>query len=313
MRGGNAATNIATVFAETGFRTSEKCYSRPSCFDFAARRADHIVFVKAYPSVRNASLLNACELKTLTIHLAGTALYVSEKTRDKPLEDDTVYTRYGIHTVTPKTLEDILASKAYPLVKANPGGYYVKLDGKVIRDRRRKLGISISKISEMTGLSRRTLYGYEKNMGKASVSVAYKLEWIMGVPLVQPIDIFQQTPEAQGFLATARLFLKRHLETHSIIRKLMQLNFSIVHTKRAPFDFIAKPPEEKINIIGGIMNKKEKNAERRTEEILSVSKVVNAQPILITDGHVRLSHDVPVINHTEIRTIEKPDELIKRL
>lgn len=312
MKGGNAASNVAAIFQQTGFLTSRECHSRPSCFDFAARRSSQLVFVKAYNNIRNASVLNACELKTLVAHLKGASLYVSEKTRNKPLEDDTVYTRYGIYAVTPKTLEDMLTRKVYPLVKANPGGYYVKLDGNAIRDRRRKLGLSIGKISEMTGLSRRTLYGYEKNMGNASVSVAYKLEWIMGVPLVQPIDIFQQPPE-QGFLATAKQFLKRHLETHPIIRKLAQLNFSVVHTKRAPFDFVAKAPKEEISIIGGIVDEKEKTADERAEEILSLSKIVDAKPVLIANETIPVSHDIAVIKQAEIKAIEKPDEFVNRL
>ena len=258
-------------------------------------------------------MLNSCELKTITNYLSGQCLYVSEKTRNKPLEDDTVYSRYGIFAVTSKTLEDILLNKAYPLVRATPGGYYVELNGEAIKGRRQKLGVSIGKICEMTGLSRRTLYAYERNSGKASVSTAYKLEWIMGVPLVQPIDIFRSAPEDRGFLSTAKRFIKTHLGMQPVIRKLRQFNFSVMHTKRAPFDFVAKAPEEKINILGGIVHEKEKAIDRRAEEILSLSKVVNAQPVLIAEGEVRLNQDVPIISNEEIRKIEEPNEFIKRL
>jgi putative transcriptional regulator len=302
-----------TAFKEAGFYTSKLCNSRPSCFDFAARRDNQLIFVKAYANIRNASLLGSCELKTITGYLSGACVYVSEKSRDKPLEDDTVYSRYGIFAVTQKTLEDMLLRKAYPLVRASPGGYYVKLNGDLIRERRRKLGLSIGKISEMTGLSRRTLYGYEKNMGKASVSVAYKLEWIMGVPLVEPLDIFQTSLENKGFLAAARKFIRKHLTTHPIVRKLLQLNFSVVHTKRAPFDFIAKIPKEKLRIVGGIVHRKEKGADLRVEEILSLSKIVDAQPILITEKRIHPSDSVPVVSEEEIRKMEKPEELIQKL
>jgi putative transcriptional regulator len=85
-----------------------------------------------------------------------------------------------------------------------PGGYYVRLDGESIRQRRMKLGLSVGKLAEQLRISRRTLYGYERGMVKASVSAAYNLEWILGMPMVKPIDIFKPAPLGAGFFATAK-------------------------------------------------------------------------------------------------------------
>jgi len=197
----------------------------------------------------------------------------------------------------------------HPLVEAGPGGYYVSLDGGAIRETRQKLGLSTGKLAEMMGISRRTLYGYEKDMTKASVSVAYNLEWALGTPLVKPINIFRKDFQSRGFFAVARRIITRNRFLQTVLKKLVQINFKVTPTTKAPFDFVAKFSEGQLMILGGVVNQKEKNFEQRTEEIVSVSKVANAQPILITDGD-EFPRRVPSIRLEDFFKIKDPWEFI---
>ncbi len=302
-----------SILKEAGFQVSERCVARPSCFDLAARRKEQLAFIKMYVNIGNVSTRDASELQTISECLSATPFFICNENRRKPLEDDTVYSRYHICTITPKTLEDIALHEVYPLVEAGPGGYYVGLDGKEIRERRQKLGLSVGKLADMIGISRRTLYGYEKDMAKASVSVAYNLEWILGVPLVKSIDIFQSSSQNKGFLAAAKRIITKHYFLQKVLKKFAQTNFRVAHTKRAPFDFIVQSLDEPFSIIGGVPDEKERNIDQRTEEIVSISKIVNAQPIFITDGQQIPNNNIPLIHHRDLESVKHPKEFISKL
>jgi len=277
-----------------------------------ARKDSDLTFIKLPSDMGKISLKDALALQSIASHFSAKPLFICDKAREKPLEDDTVYTRYDIYAVTLKTVEDVVAQGLLPLVEAGPGGYYVRLDGEAIRNRRMKLGLSVGKLAEQLRISRRTLYGYERGMAKASVSAAYNLEWILGIPIVKPIDIFKPVPIDAGFFAAAkRLIRNRFLQT--VLRKLVLCKFKVAATTRAPFDFIAQPPDEDVNIIGGVTHRGEKNIDQRAEEILSISDVVNAQPLFITDGKLVPYSDIPQINSDELEKMEFAEELVSRL
>jgi putative transcriptional regulator len=304
--------NAESLFEKAGFHLSQRCCARPSCFDFAARRERQLAFVKVHPNIGNIYAKDANGLATLGNFFSGASILICKNTRKRPLEDDTVYSRYNVGALTLKTLEDALLSKMGPLIEAGPGGYYVRLDGEKIRRKRLEKGLSIGKMAEIMGVSRRTLYGYEKGMAKASVSTAYKLEWVLGVPVIKPIDIFQYPAASEGFLATARRIISESRFLQFVIRKLLQFNFAVFQIKRAPFDFIAKAPEMPTSLIGAVSHEKEKNFEIRTEEIVSISKIVEAQPILVSDSQ-RISPNIPLINREDFENMECCEDLMAKL
>ncbi len=244
---------------------------------------------------------------------SGAPLFVCEKTRNKALEDDTVYSRYAVGAFTLKTLEGSLFDGMGPLIEAGPGGYYVRLDGDVIRDKRLEKGLSIGRMAEIMGVSRRTLYGYERGMTKASVSTAYKLEWVLGVPVVKPIDIFQYRSESEGFFAVAKRIISESRFLQFVIKKLLQFNFTVFQIRRAPFDFVARMPESKVSLIGTVACEKERNFEIRTEEIVSISKVVEAQPIFVTDSKKVLVDKVPLFHREDFEKIKCHEDLMAKL
>jgi len=299
-----------SLLKNAGFQVSKRCVSRPSCFDVTVRKGEQLAFLKAFTNVGNITTKDALELKTISNSFSAAPLFISSKMRGKPIEDDTVYERYDVCTVTLKTLEDIVLHGMHPLIEAGPGGYYVSLNGDAIRETRQKLGLSIGKLAEMMGISRRTLYGYEKDMTKASVSVAYNLEWVLGTPLVKPINIFKRDLSI-GFLAVAKRIVTKSRFLQAVLKKFAQINFKVTPTLKAPFDFVAQFSEGQLMVLGGVISRKERNVEQRTEEIVSVSKVANAQPVLITDGK-QISEKVPHIRLEDFVKIKHPWEFMEQ-
>ena len=303
---------IESILEKAGFNLSARCCSRPSCFDFAARKNNLLAFIKVHTNIGSASLKDASELFAITKNFDATPLLIGEKNRDQELENDTVYSRYNIYAVNIETLRAVVFKRMHPLIEAGPGGYYVQVNGELIRRRRQELGLSIGELAKMVGVSRRTLYGYERGMAKASVQTAYTLEWILGAPLVQPIDIFKPSPKRRkiGLFASAGKILSRRCFLYRIFKKFKQFNFKITRTSRAPFDFIAEAPKEDIKILGGVSTEKENNIERRIEEIVSVCKLTDSQPIFITTNAKLKDNGVPSFQPKELEKMKGPEDLL---
>ena len=300
------------VLKEAGFNVSEKCCSRPSCFDFAARKNETLILVKVQLDIDNLSLGDSLELKAISECVSAASLLVGERAREKPLEDDTVYSRYEVSAVTPKTFESTIISKNYPLIHAGPGGYYVEIHSEAIKKRRQELGLSVGEMAEMVGISRRTLYGYERGMAKASVTAAYNLIYTLGFPVAKPINLFERSrKQRKCFLAAAKFAIAKSKLVQKIFRKFTRCHITTV--KKAPFDFVITVPEEKMRIIGGVANNKEQELNKRVDEILSVSRVVRAHPILITEERKPSKKDILCICKEELSKIKSPEDLISQL
>lgn len=301
--------DAGALLKEAGFAVSEICCSRPSCFDFVARKNGTLLFVKCQSDVGSISLGDFRELRAISESVSAASLLICERARERPLEDDTAYSRYGIVAVSPKTFENVVVRKSYPLVQAGPGGCYVEVDGEAVKQRRQALGLSVGEIAEMVGLSRRTLYGYERGMAKASVAAAYGLIWALGIPVAKPLNIFEKPKARRGCLLTrAKNALARSRFLRKAFQKLARMNATTV--RKAPFDFVINVPEEKMRILGGVADHSEKELDRRAEEILSVSRVVEAYPVFVTEGEQLLNKDILCICNEELSKIRNAEDLL---
>jgi len=299
-----------SMLREAGFVVSQTCCSRPSCFDFAARKSRALVFIKIQPDIGSLSANDLQELRAISESFAAASLLIGEETRERPLEDDTVYTRHNVLAVTPKTFENVVVHNIPPLIQASPGGYYVEVDGEALKRRRQELGLSVGDMADMISTSRRTVYGYERGMAKASVTAAYNMIWALGIPVAKPMNILE-APRSQHkycILTTAkRVFAKNRL-LQKIFKKFSRCHITTV--KKAPFDFVIGVPEEKVRIIGGVANGKELELGKRVDEILSVSHILQAHPILITEHDESMGKDIHCISSEEVSRLRSPEDLI---
>lgn len=297
---------------EAGFDVSEQCRSRPSCFDLAARRDKSLIFIKAQHDIGSFSRNDSTELKAISESFTAPCLLIGEEAREKPLEDDTVYTRQDIMAVTAKTFENFLLHDMRPLIQANPGGYYVEVDSNSLKRRRQQLGLSAGEVAEIAKTSRRTIYGYERGMAKASVPAAYNLIWTLGIPVAKSVNILEK-PHHQpksSMLATAKLMLARNRILSKLLKRCVP--YPITAVRRAPFDFVIGTQQDGMRIIGGIANKKEPRLEKRVDEILSIGRITQARPVLITEGGAP-EKNILCISSEEVSKIRTPEDLITRI
>ncbi|MEJ5327301.1 MAG: helix-turn-helix domain-containing protein [Candidatus Bathyarchaeia archaeon] len=303
------AVDVGEKLKEAGFQVSQLCCSRPSCFNFAARKNDKILLIKINVDADAFSVQAAQELQVIADRLSAASLIISRQAHGKPLEDDTVYSRNSVFVITVKTLKNIVLQTANPLVYAGPGGYAVEVDGKLVEKKRKELGLSIGKLAAMIGVSRRTLYGYEKGMARASVASAYKLAKTLGVPVAKPINIFENSRKHRRWRAQKSRF-------NAVGKVALQKIFSkfsfcdIFPVEKAPFDFIMNVPREKYVIVGSVAVNGEENIDHRIDEFLSICQVVCAYPVLITEKRKYSDKDVFCVCMDELAEIRTPEDLI---
>jgi putative transcriptional regulator len=300
--------HLGVALKEAGFQISQVCCSRQSCFDFAARKNDNAILVKVNFDVDTFSLHSARELKIIAGRVSASSLLVSQQTHGKPLEDDTVYSRNGIFVVTEKTIQNIALKTVNPLIYAGPGGYSVEVDGELVERRRKELGLSIGKLAVMIGVSRRTLYGYERGMAKASVKSAYKLAETLGIPIAKPINVLERRRKHRQCL----LMRAHHAFIRKVLLQMVLKRFSFCDISplyRAPFDFIMNCAEGKRVIVGSVAARDERSLDRRLEEIVSLCNVIDAHPVLITEKPMFSNAAVSCVCANELSSMHKPEDL----
>jgi predicted transcriptional regulator len=299
-----------TMLKEAGFTVSQVCCSRPSCFDLAARRNGNLILIKTQPDIDTYPADDSLELRQISGSVSAASLLISQKAREKPLEDDTVYSRYNVSAITLKTFENIVVGKTYPLIQAGPGGYYVEIDGGAVRRRRQELGLSAGEIAKMIGVSRRTLYGYERGMAKASVSAAYNLIYTLGIPVARSVNIFEKERKQRKcrIITTARRVIAKNKLLMRIFKR--SSNYGFVSVQKAPFDFVITVPKDGMRIIGGVTAAKERDLDRRIDEIMSVSRVVKAHPFLVTEGREILNKDISCVPSDQLSRMKSVEDLI---
>ena len=303
------AVLLGVALKESGFQISRICCSRPSCFDFAARKGNKTVLVKVNSDVDTFSAQSARELKVIASRVFAASLVISQQTHGKPLEDDTVYSRNGVFVVTEKTIKNLALQTANPLICAVPGGYSVEIDRELLEKRRKELGLSVGKLAAMVGVSRRTLYGYERGMTHASVKSAYKLAETLGVPVAKPINVLERIQRhRQCLLIKAKQTMAGETLLQKVLRKFAFCDVSPVY--RAPFDFVMNLPNRNCVIVGGVVLNSEGNLDNRMEEIISVCRVIRARPVLIMEKPNISSKNVSCVCMDELSVMRTPEDLI---
>ena len=67
----------------------------------------------------------------------------------------------------------------YPEILADRGGYYVKINGNVLREYREEYSLSLKDLADLAHVSRATMYKYENGIVRANTETAMALEEIL--------------------------------------------------------------------------------------------------------------------------------------
>jgi putative transcriptional regulator len=327
VKRGHVLQEINQLLANNGFETSH-IYER-SCFDMVARRKLLLLLLKVLVNIDGINGIQAQEIRKISHTFMASPLIVGLKSKSEYLEEDVVYERHGIPVIGLETLKNMIIEGEYPEILADRGGYYVQINGEVLKEVREDNNLSLKDLADLAHVSRETIYKYEHGIVRACPETAMMLEDILNLKITLSIDLFK-TPDSLKELDLSKLSKKNSDDSKINInevqrQKLIELGFGVIPTQKTPFDALAKLEMDKKVSAGSAKNTEnplianlEKNRNQRTLKKMAItlkdlSLITGSNSVFILDNEkIKESLDgIPVVHGWEMGEMETPAEFLK--
>lgn len=259
-----------------------------ACFDILARRNEQIMLIKVLEDANSISKEYTEEMLSIAAYISASPVIIADKAGDK-LEDNVVYTRFGIYTFNFSTFINCISNK-FPFVKRSQAGLTASISGKKLKERREELGYSLNSLSKKIGVTSRMMMKYENENSQITVNKARKLYDVFGHQVFAHVDVFSKhkIPDSKF---------------ESIVsKKYIELGFDATDTKKTPFDIIAKKDKEIILT---------EVSDKVNPQMQSLSKLLDADNLVIFKK--KKPKNIPSMTKKEFMEFEEANELVKFL
>lgn len=302
---GQLLQNIEKLLKSQGYKTSD-IYEQGS-FDIVARKNLLILLLKTFQNIDSINESNAHEMKQLANIFLASPIIIGEKSRNGYLEEGVIYERYDIPTIGFETLKNMIMYNEYPEILADRGGYFVKIDGNVIKQYREDYSLSLKELADLAHVSRATMYKYENEIVRANAETAMILEEILNTKVTLDIDLLKQPKKEDIEFNDAGDTLD-----------LSKLGYGVVSTSKSPFDAVAKmrSSDEHSPLMANVeKNRTEKTLKRMAVPLKDLSMVTTSEPVFIINNEkIKESiGTIPVIKSWELKEFENSRELLKMI
>lgn len=296
---------IDNLLTSEGYNTSN-IYDQGS-FDLVARKNLLILLLKTFLNIDSINEANAHEMKQLANIFLASPIIIGEKSRNGILEEGVIYERYDIPAISFETLKNMIIYKEYPEILADRGGYFVKIDGNIIKQYREEYSLSLKDLADLAHVSRATMYKYENEIVRANAETAMILEEILNTKVTLDIDLLKPT-------------MNKDIEYSNVegADELSKLGYGILSTNKSPFDAVAKMKESKnkTSLLTNVeKNRSEKTLKRMAIPLKDLSIITASEPIfIINNDKIKDSlGTIPVVKSWELKEFENPSELLKMI
>jgi len=296
--------NIENLLTSQGFKTSD-IYDQGS-FDIVARKNLLILLLKTFLNIDSINEHNAHEMKQLANIFLASPIIIGEKSRNGLLEEGVIYERYDIPAIGFETLKNMIVYNEYPEILADRGGYFVKIDGNVIKQYREEYSMSLKDLASLAHVSRATMYKYENGIVRANTETAMILEEILNTKVTLDIDLLKQPQQ------------KEEIKYSDDVNDLSKLGYGVLSTNKSPFDAVAKmkSSDKDSPLMANVeKNRNEKTLKRMAIPLKDLSMVTTSEPVfIINNDKIKESiGTVPVIKSWELKEFENSKELLKMI
>ena len=286
-----------------GFQTSN-IYEQ-SCFDMLARRKLLLLLMKVLVNIDSVNETHVEEIKKISDVFLASPVLVGLKTRSYTLEEDVVYERHGIPAVSIETFKNMIINGVCPEVLANRGGYFVNINGNLLKEFRDEYSLSLKDLADIAHVSRETIYNYENGKVKANIETAMILEEILNTKITVDIDLLKPQQNED-------------IKFNDNVNDLSKLGYGVLSTNKSPFDAVAKmkSSDKDSPLITNVeKNRSEKTLKRMAIPLKDLSMITTSEPVFIinNDKISQTIGTIPVIKSWELKEFENSKELIKMI
>ena len=295
-----------------GFKTSQVYYQ--SCFDMAARKKLLLILLKVLVNIDSVNEAHVQEIRKVANTFLASPLIVGFKSKSNRLEEDVVYERHGLPVIGVDTLKNIVLYDEYPEFLADRGGYFVNINGNILKEYREEYSLSLKDLADLVHVSRETIYKYENDMVRANPETAMLLEDILNMKITVDIDIFDTPKEF------SEVDMVNNKEINSEKTKdLTNLGFGVIETKKTPFDALAIENNVKNHSVDTPLiaslenNRAPKTLHKMAISLKDISLITDSESFfIINNKKIKESLDgIPVIKSWELKEAEDSKEFLK--
>jgi len=268
------------------------------CFDIAAKK-DVLILLKILLNVDAFQKEQSKNLKIISNNLDGYPMLIGIQTNREKLKTGIVYERFEMPTLSLETFRELICNRIFPKIYRDKGGLYVEIDSEILKDSRKRKGLTQRELAEAVGINKKVIYEHEKKQLRMFLEIAEKLEQILDKKIIKSTEIFKKYEE--------------HGQPKDLIEKavgnnLEKLGFKIDFVKQSPLDVFAR---EKALIVSDIeVDKRKMN--KRAADLKDFINIVKRPALLITEKAKNEELlGIPLIERKELEDIERK-ELIKR-
>lgn len=296
---------ILKTLEEAGFVASE-ISSSGYCLEIVAKKGNIKLLIKSSENIDAERRETAEDLKVFASAFDASPFIIGVRMQKGKIEEDTLYERFGVNVLHPKTFREAMLRHRFPAVYSKRGGIYFKIDGRALKVSREKKGLSLGQLANLIGVSRKAIYEYEREQMGATPQTVERLEKVLGSNVVTGINIFDWHLEGEAPEKNPAGVVARQL--HAKLKKIgcRALGFSY-----APIDIHAK--NMCVSFLTCEDHMKEEKLEKKIESAIEVGKVLESTPVLVAGERVPPNKDILVIRIDEIRRAEQIRDLAKLL
>lgn len=290
-----------------GFMVSDPELDGFGSFDLIGRRDDERYILKILQNVDTFKIQNAEEIMRLGRITTSLAMVIGERGGSGPLQGGVVYYRHHVPILSPETFLEYVDGET-PYVYSGPGGFYVPIDGEMMRHAREELGYSIGFLSNKIGTSRRSISLYESGSA-ATVDMFLKLESLLMQDIRRAVDMLRIPWEPEP--SEAADFPNSFIE--EVFTIMIRGGYDFQSVRRSPFDGIAYGKVESLLLVGLFENTRSRM--ERAAAIRNVSEIFENIPLVIskTNSDKENIGGCPVVNLSELRNVSDKDDLVRLL
>lgn len=308
---------INDLLSNHGFETSN-IYDR-SCFDMVARKEFELLLLKILINIDGFTGSQAEEIKKVADTFLASPLVVGIKSKNEYLEEDVIYERHGIPVIARETLRNMVVDDIYPEVFADRGGYYVQIDGEIIKQVRETQNISRKDLADKAHVSKETIYKYERGMVRAFPETAMMLESILNMKITLSVNLLS-VPEIEKRADVRDTNVPKPELPVKNQNTLQNLGFGVISTNRTPFDALAKKERDNkltkkdSTVITNLeKNRNQQALKRMALNVKDLSGITGTDAVFLLEDKKPLKciEGVPVVYNWEIKEMENSKEFLK--
>ncbi len=303
---------ISHLLSGGGFETSQVYYQ--SCFDMAARKKLLLILLKVLVNVDSLNESHVQEIRKVASTFLASPLVVGVKSKTQKLEEDVVYERHGLPVIGIDTLKNIVLYDDYPEFLADRGGYYVNINGNLLKEYREEYSLSLKDLADLAHVSRETIYKYENDIVRANPETALILEDLLNMKITVDIDLFEAPREKTDFTIINDASIQNEKT-----KDLTNLGFGVLETKKTPFDALAieknfdEFSKEENPLIASLeSNRPEKTLHKMAISLKDLSLITDSESFFIVNNKkIKDSLEgIPVIRSWELKEAEDSKEFL---